>query len=274
LSTQLPGFNVDDARAKLQWSHDRTVVSDFHFTNNANELEGNFTGGYTQTLNDDDGISMEIAARGHINPNGFSYFLSDSVMQYFNHWQSTELNVEAYYNIGKGEIETLDLKTGNSQLQASGKVSKVLDLEKLYWNDLAVEATIGLDFKISLAPFLQNVDTPSDAKLELKSSGNLKSALIDGKAFTQWGNVSVNGMVGMQADNFKTDLNLTGEEVNLGKWMDVSAIGPMNFTLHTKGMFGRDNNAEINGSTVMPPAPSPCATGCRHRFPRATRARC
>ncbi len=249
LSAQLPGFIIDAASGNVQSNKNQMALADFHFASNTNELNADFTGGYDlNSPNDADRAHVEITASGRINPSDFAYFFSDSVMNLFNHWGPTELTLAGNYRHVKGKIKTLNLKTGNSEFHAEGIVNDVFDLERIHWKDLEVNASMGSDFKKTITPFIQNINIPPSVALQLKSSGNLKNSFVDGKVFTPWGNVKAIGQVTRPTKNIGLDLNLTGENVDLGQWTNISSLGPMDLSVNTKGTIGNETNIEINGS--------------------------
>ena len=112
---------------------------------------------------------------------------------------------------------------------------------------MVINASISSEFKRILTPFLQNINVPPDVTLQLKSSGNPKKIFADAKVFTKWGNVKAAGRVTRQVNNIDIDMNLIGEKVNLGEWLNQSWIGPMDLSLGAKGIIGEDQNIEING---------------------------
>ncbi|MBK9106782.1 MAG: hypothetical protein IPL92_20030 [Saprospiraceae bacterium] len=79
------------------------------------------------------------------------------------------------YRYREGIIETLKLNTGNSQLDVAGTLGEILDIEKLRWNNLVIQASIGADFKRTIKPFLGDVQMPPEVNFQMNSSGTLKS---------------------------------------------------------------------------------------------------
>ena len=248
LSTQLPGFKLADARADIKMNRNLLVLSKLHLASNTNELNADLTGGYDlKSAEDEDHVHVEIAAQCRINPADFAYFFSDSLMNHFNHWKTTALEVEGNYTLGKGVIKTLNLKTVNSQLQAEGMVQDALDLEKIYWKDIMIRASIGSDFNRTISPFLKKIKVPTEVTLQMNSSGNLKKVFLDGKVFTPWGDVRATGFATQPVNNIGIDMNLTGEKVDLGKWMELSWLGPINLAVDAKGIISDDPDVEIKG---------------------------
>ncbi len=123
----------------------------------------------------------------------------------------------------------------------------VLEFEKINWKDVDVHASIGSEFKRSLSPFLKNINIPEDIKLQLISSGDTKKINEDGKAITTWGNVSAKGIATQPLGNLNIDLKVTGEKFELGKWMDLPWLGPIDLIADAKGTVSRNPDLEING---------------------------
>jgi len=248
LSAQLPGFTVADARGGVQLNHNQVILSGLHLASGTNELNADFTGGYdSKSANNMDSAQAKIASQCRINPEDLAYFFSDSVMNLFTHWGPTELTVDGNYSQGKGEIKTLKLITKNSQLHSEGMVNEVFDLVKLNWKDLIINASIGSDFKRIFTPFIRTTKIPPDVTLQLTSSGNPHEIYLDGKVITTWGDVKATGLVTQQSGNIGLDLNLTGEQVDLGEWMNQSSLGHMDLAVVAKGIIGDNTNIDING---------------------------
>jgi translocation and assembly module TamB len=249
LSVQLPGFTLDDARADIKLNRDQLSLSGIRVVSDSNMVTANLKAWYeSNLLKDVDHLNVEFDASGKINPEVASYFFSDSVMNYFRSWKTTELALEGDYSAGKGEIKTLALTTKNSFLQADGMVFDVFNLEKLYWKDLVVNASIGSDFKNILTPFLPKINLPPDLRMQLMSSGNLKNTYLDGNIFTTWGDLKAIGKLTKQTNQVGIDMNLTGRQVDLRQWMNISWLGPIQLEASAKGIIGDEQNIEINGS--------------------------
>src|SRR6187431_1901401 len=136
-------------------------VSGLHLASGSNEFDADLTAPYVfKSAEDTTDAHVEIASRCHITPMALAYFFSDSLMNRFNQWGPTEMALEGNYTSGAGKIKTLNLKTGNSQIHAEGMLTDVLDLNKISWEDMVINASIGSDFKRILTPFLQNMNVP------------------------------------------------------------------------------------------------------------------
>lgn len=247
LSLQLPGFTVTDARTDLLVTRHQLALSRLHLTSGTNKIEAEFKAPNLNSPKDGEHDQIEIATQGQINLKDITYFFSDSAMNRFNAWGLTEFAVEGNYSMGKGKIKTMKLKTGSSQLQADGIINDVFDLENIAWQDVVVNASIGSEFKRIVAPYLRTINLPPGITLQLKSSGNLNKLFANGKVFTKWGNVKASGHTTLHEHNADLEVNLTGEKVDLGKWMNLSAIGPMDLSVDAKGIIGDLQNIEIHG---------------------------
>jgi len=243
LSAKLPGFTLTDVRSAIQLNHEQLILSDLHLASGNNEVNANLA-----VPND---LKSEKVARAKIlcliNPSELAYFLNDTLLNYFRHWGPAEFKVEGNYALGKAKIETLNLKTRNSELLATGMIDDLLDVEKISWKDVVATASIGSDFKRTLNPFFRTINIPPVTALQLNSSGNLKKIFAEGKVFTNWGNLNAIGEISLQAKKVGVDITLAGEKVNLGKWMNVSSLGIINISASAKGVIGNEQNIKING---------------------------
>ncbi len=248
LAAQLPGFKLESARADIRWNRDRLELSGLHLVSGINEVQADAHVWYDSTSDKSlDNVNTEITADVNVYPKDLAYFLSDSVMNYFNLFDTTILKLDASYIAGQGDVRQLMFQSGNDRLQAQGKVNDVWNIDRLNWNDMMITASIGSAFKNLLNPFLKTIDLPSQLTLELASSGSIREAVVIGKVISNWGNVSVDGHVSKHQDTFGLDLTIAGKNVDPGKWMDMKGIGPTDLTVRAKGKAGEQTNMEVNG---------------------------
>jgi len=247
-STQLPGFKLTDAHADIHINPNQLVLSNLELIAGINELHADITiPNNSEFAKEKTHDQIQIDARGRVDPNDFVYFFSDSLINKFHSWGPTEFATRCTYSLGKGEIKTLKVKTENSQLLAKGMVSDVFDLKTIAWKDLVVNAKVGPDFQSIVSPLLSSIHLPPDISLQLTSSGNPTNLKADGAAITTWGDAKFNGQINPQSNSSRIDLNLNGEKIDLGKWMNLSWLGPMDLTAGAKGVIGQDQQLEING---------------------------
>lgn len=247
LSVKLPGFTVTDVGAAVKLNRNRLALTRLHFASGTNELHADLKAGYDLKSAAADNLDAEIAAHATINPGDLAYFFSDSVMNYFNGWGTSEAAFEGSYMQGKGEIKMLNLKTANSQLQAEGTLYEVMDIEKLSWKDVLVRISVGPDFSKVFSPFAGTVKIPPDLTVQAKSTGSLKKVMLDGKIVSDWGDITASGMVAKQVNNVNIDVSVTGERVALGKYLDLPWLGHVDLSVDAKGIIGHDQDAEIKG---------------------------
>ena len=249
LSAQLPGFSLTNAMSGISLGRDLLALSDLNILTDSSEVMADFSGGSFLSSGDNNkDAHLQIDTKCRINPREAAYFLSDSIMKYFSHWKTTELRAQGSYADGKGEIKTLDVKTGKSRVEIQGIIHDVLDNKKVTWRGVSVHASVGADIRQTLKPFLRNViELPPDISFDVSSSGNLKEAFVDGKFITTWGNVSAKGVATDPLDKLAIDMAVTGEAVELGKWIKVSTLGPIDLSASAKGSLARQPNIEVNG---------------------------
>ena len=248
LSAQMPGFKLNEGRFALQWNRQQFAFTNLHLASNTNQLDADLKV-YTLNSNEDSDLdNLELNVLGKIEPAALGYFFSDSLLEQFKHWKLTEVKLEGNYNQGQGLIKTLYVKTANSYLQVDGKIADVWDLEKINWEDIAINAKIGSDFKEIITPFAGSFNIPDGIAIRALSSGNPKRILAKGSIDTIWGSAQFDGLTMLQTGNTGLDVKVIGEKVDIGKWVDVPALGPAAFSLVAKGNLGTDQNLEINGT--------------------------
>ncbi|MBP6335804.1 MAG: hypothetical protein KA444_10065, partial [Bacteroidia bacterium] len=248
LSAQLPGFGLSDARARVYMNRNLLSVSELHLASGNNLLHADMKGWYdTLAGREIDDVNFILLANSSINPTDLEYFISDSILNYFKHWEIAELNFDGKYIHGGGEIKNLNLKTTNSQLRASGIVNDALNYEALNWKEMLITATVGSDFKRSLSHFSQDINVPKDLKLRLNSFGTTQKIFVDSDIFSSKGNLKAQGWMMVYPKSTELDLTLSGDKIDLGEWLEVSWLGPVSLTSSVNGNIGRDQNIEING---------------------------
>jgi hypothetical protein len=248
LSAQMPGFKLNEGRFALQWNRQQFAFTNLHLASNTNQLNADLKVYRLNSNEDSDLDNLELNVLGKIEPAALGYFFSDSLLEQFKHWKLTEVKLEGNYNQGQGLIKTLYVKTANSYLQVDGKIADVLDLEKLRWEDIAINAKIGSDFKEIITPFAGSFNIPDEIAIRALSSGNPKRILAKGSIDTNWGSAQFDGLTMLQTGNTGLDVKIIGERVEIGKWVDVPALGSAAFSLVAKGNLGTDQNLEINGT--------------------------
>ena len=248
LSAGLPGFQLTNAGTVVRMNRDLFVLSGLHLASGSNSFRADLTGPLDlRSAQGGNHPAIEATAQGSVSPGDFSYFFSDTVMNYFNHWKTTELELDAHYTMGMGAIKTLSLTSGNSQFSAEGLMNEVFDIEKINWKDVQIHATMGSAFKQTLTPLLGTINIPPDAIVRVRSSGNPKRLTIDGHVLTSWGDVDVTGLAALKAKNLTIDMNVIGQKVDFGKWIDVTLVGPVDLSAGAKGIIGSDLSLEIDG---------------------------
>ncbi len=101
LSAEMPGFKLSDARADMHANRNRWILSSLYLAADNNELNANLAGWYDMKSAKNDQVIAEISLVGSINPGDLAYFLSDSLMRHFNHWETTTIEVKGNYALGK-----------------------------------------------------------------------------------------------------------------------------------------------------------------------------
>jgi len=245
LTVQLPGLILDKGKADFEMNPHYLTLSNLDLSSGTNELQATIAipADLTNSIHN----QIELNIQSQLNPNDLAYFFSDSIVNHFSLWGTTQLAIEGNYSSNLGKIKTLHLKTGNSKLDAHGMVSDIFNLNSTAWKDLVVNATIGSDFQKIVSPLLGSIHLPPDIQLQLTSSGNPNNLIADVNAITLWGEVDVEVQVTRQANNVAINLNLKGEKVDLRKWMNLPWLGPMDLKAGAKGLIGEDQDLEISG---------------------------
>jgi translocation and assembly module TamB len=237
LSAQLPRFTLAHGQADVRVNKQALVFSNLQLTSGTNELRADLTlPNDWRTANKAGEFRADIRLK--INPRELEYFLTDSIVHQLRHLGPSEFTAEAFYALGEGEIKTVSLKTSNSELHASGKVSDMFDPDAIAWSDVAVNATMGSDFRQIVAPFLQSLIIPPTVNFQLKSSGKRREMVADARLISAWGIVVVNGRMKEVSDIRTFDGTMTGERVDLGKWLANSSLGSVDITAKANGSIG------------------------------------
>ena len=245
-SAQLPGFTISKVLCNVEMKRDQSISLGLYLASGENAISGDLK---AWTRKDSTGSlpNVDAVLDAEITPAELGYFLSQDEMKYFSQWKKTKLMLTGDYVEGKGNLQTLLVKTTNSEIYANGRINTISDLDKLSWSNLYMRSTVGPDFQKALTPYLSGNQIPPGLRLDLTSSGNLKKMFIDGDVNSTWGNVTAKGDVSLLKDNLKLDMNLKGQHVSPGHWIDASWLGPVDFTLVAKGMLGTLQDLDIKG---------------------------
>lgn len=248
LSARLPGFSIKETKSDIRMNRSRLILSGFQLTSDASELEGDLTGWYDiQSTGADDQLSLSVLMKGSIDPEEIGYFLSDQLMTYIRHWNTTTVVVAADYVQGSGTIKSLILETANSRLQMAGTIRDIWDAEKISWEGLGVEAMIGSDFNNTLSPILGDIKMPAGVRLAVLTTGSTKTAFLDGKLYSAWGDLDAKGILASLSGSVKMDMHLRGNNVRLGRFLELPWLGLMDMSADVKGMFGSRQDAQLSG---------------------------
>ncbi len=248
LAFLFPGFKLSKAGGEIRMSKNQLSLDRFFVASGDSEFSANVTTKYdpsAETQVDEPDVSID--AQGMIHPDDIDYFFSDDMVKQFSQWNTTEVKLAANYKKGNGDIETLQLKTSNSLLDASGYINDIFDLDRINWQDLKIHSSIGSDFNRLIVSIIGEVNIPNGIEISAISSGTLQKIALDGKINTKWGNVTAKGAVSPLANNIKVDLHLSGNDVLLGKWMDLPWLGPVDLSVDAKGVVGENSDAEFIG---------------------------
>ncbi len=246
LSAQLPGFVLTRAQAGIRVSHNALTFTNLQLSSGTNELRAELTlPNDFSSANKAGELRADIQAQ--INPSELEYFLTDSMMRQLRPLGQSEFTVEAFYALGKGEFKKVSLKTSNSELQASGKINNMFDLNTITWNDVEVNGTVGSDLRHIVTPFLQSITLPPIVNLHLKSSGSPKDMEADARLSSVWGNVVANGRMKEMSDNRIVDATVSTKQVDLGKWMANPLLGAVDMTARANGIVGDELTVTTSG---------------------------
>ena len=248
LSANLPGMPIEKAVAEVRIDRHHLSLSGLHFVAGSNEIQADISSWYEETQRPgyaNPGVKMK--AKASINPQDFAFVLSDEIMAFFKGWEQTEFSLTGDYILGKGNVTTLELRTSNSQITATGKVNDIFDAERISWEELDINTIVGTDFKSSLASFIKDIQLPPSLTLQMRSSGSPNQMLVDGKVNSTWGNLVVKGSVRPLQDDIDVDLSLTGQNVNAGQWLTIPWLGKADLSLKAKGSVGDHQDLAVNG---------------------------
>jgi len=235
LSAELPCFTISDAGTQLYMNQHQVSVSGFRFTSNTNSLNADLKGWYDTTSPDESGYpNVEIVTKGQFNPGDFACFLSDANLQYVKTWKSVEVNIEGNYAQGTGQLKIVELKTNNSHINLSGTINEIWDMNTLSWKDLNIDASVGPDFKTTLAPFIGDVKIPPSLQLQLSSTGNPKKLMLDSQLSTTWGNAQAKGTIILLPNDIDLDLKAACQQLQINEFIGNPSIGAIDMTMVAK----------------------------------------
>jgi len=247
LSGQLSEFKILQSKAGIRMTPDLLALSDFEISSTTLDIKGDAQGGYETHLGKKD-VNIKIDLTGNVEHSLLSYFLSNSIMKYFEGWGASKLALKGNYAQGNGHIEILDLKSGTSALHAKGAIRDVLDPDRISWNQMNATVIVGNEFRNTLSPFIKGVILPPVASIELTSTGNLKEMSFDGKVTSAWGNLTTRGMASNPTDNLAIDANVDAQKFDIGKWAVLSWIGPIDVNANINGDLNKKMSLEIDGT--------------------------
>jgi translocation and assembly module TamB len=246
LSVQLPGFTLTDAKAGIQMNPDAISLSNLHISSNSDEIDGDFMGGYEVISGKRDAlIKVDVLCR--VDPHTLSYFLNDSIMTYFDEWAFSELKLKSDYSRGEGELKMLSLKSGSSLMEVRGTFNNILERDKIAWKDVAMNVAMGREFRHTLVPFIQGITLPPDATVKFSSSGDTKKVFVNGNIVTAWGEAKTKGYITQVLENAGIDVTVEGQGIDVGKWMTLPWIGPVDLAVSANGNVATKTDIEVVG---------------------------
>ena len=247
LSGRLSAFNLNKAHGDIYMNRDRLELTGVYLKagdSEVHEISGVYAVSSITTV---DNPNVHLTGRAQINLADLTYFISDSVMAPFRHLNKIHLTLTGDYNNGVGRLDTLAVQTGASKFLAVGSINDIWNMDKLNWNNMSLQATVGPEFKRALTPYIDVNQIPPALKIDLTSTGDFTKMFIDGNVNSTWGNVTAKGDLIPLNDNIKLDMDLMGQNVSLNHWVDLPWLGPADFAVKAKGVLGNDLNADIKG---------------------------
>jgi len=248
LSLQLPKFQLTDSRGEIHAGRNQFSLSEIHFAAGSNMLDADLKGSYDLNSPPDEMLhALEIQTRASAMPRDIAYFFNDSLTRYFRQWSTATIDIDAAYSMGIGNIEKLHLGTANSQLLVRGTVRNVPDLERMSWNDVVINTSMGSDFGTSLQTMFPKGRIPPGATVQLSSDGDINNINAKGQISSPWGTAIAAGQVVRRVHGYGIDVNLTGEKVDIGSLLNSSPVGRIDATVDAKGVIGNNQGVEVNG---------------------------
>jgi hypothetical protein len=248
LAVQFPGLPLTLAGAGFQMNRQQVTLPGLQITSDTNTVSASLVAYYFPSAPIPEKMpNVVLSAAAIINPNDFSYFLTDATMNYFKQWKTTELAIDGSYISGEGDLKKLNIKTSNSELTAKGKIKDLQNLATISWQDMDLNASVGADFKSTMAPFIAKIKVPPSVRLQMNSSGNPKRMFVDGNVKSTWGDAKAKGTIVLLPQDIDLDMKVSGERVQLSQWTGQTWMGPVSMTADAKGKIGAHQDALING---------------------------
>lgn len=248
LSGRLPGFNLAETRTHLKWDSAGFHVSDLHAGFANSKVDANLHAGYvSDSLTVRHLSSMLIDLEANIDPADVAYFLDDSIANAIREWGPTILLIDANSSYEKGEITRLEIQSRDSKLSASANLSNSLDPDKIRWDGLIAETRLGPNMLKTISAYTPGIHFPPDLSIHVRSDGVLEKFRIESLAYSPWGGARISGTLGLLPELTNFDVNVSTQELNIGKWIDIPWIGNGNLEAKANGTAGASLRVTLNG---------------------------
>ena len=247
LSILLPGFILESS-ADIHLNRNLIDLSGINVWANSSQFNADINGRYDVTSANESDISrLHIRATTRFKPGDFSYFFRDPLPTSLDQWEDISVDVDGNFSMKIAEIKELKMSTKESYFHASGVVHNILDREKLHWQDLKADGFFGSDVRLVIAPIIGGIKLPKTVGFRVKASGHPGRINFDANINTAQGILSSTGSLGLNKRNTEIQLNIKGEKVDLGEFLDLPWLGQANLTMNAKGTVGQNTNLKIQG---------------------------
>lgn len=250
-SSILPGYSLEGMKARVYANLQQLNIEDLKIRSPGLEVNLQFHSSYDSlptTLNDLDKSEFQLSLDGSLETKTLNYFLRDSISRIFQNWPGIELELDVAQSGGSGVLNKLKLKSGNSFIEGSGAIIDVFNQQNLSWNELEIKTTVGRSFRNLISIYLKEYDIPQKLTLDVLSSGSREQFQLEGNLWTSLGNLKAKGSAGLGNDVIALDLAIIGENIEVGKLIDLEWLGPITISTKLKGRSGQEMEIDLEGS--------------------------
>lgn len=246
MQAKLPELDIDRSVATLQMTRQQFSVQDLQLRSGTDELVGNIHASFSPDAHTQEPNAI-FSTHANFIPVHFEYFIPDDILPQIKSWNTTSLHVKGQYLEGKTNLDTLSVITPNSQLNVYGEISDITNTEKIAWQDLTMQASLGDDFKKLLTPYSGDIKIPPAIQVKMTSTGSQAHMSMDGSVRTTWGTATAKGTMSIVGEDVNMDMKVSGQNLYLYHWIEQDWLGAINATATIKGKLGAHQDAHIAG---------------------------
>lgn len=251
IATVLPGFSVQEFKFNINANLKQLDLSGLYFTTKESHFEMDLKGQinhFPDLISEMDQAAFQFSLAGQLDQSDLFYFLGDSSIKHVRQWPAIQIEANTRYTSGSADIKEFDIGVGNSRLYVEGMLTNFQPGQKITWENLIINTTIGNEFKEPLSSFTGEINLPPRVRIKFNSSGQLEDFDLEGQVLTSWGTISSRGSAGINEKKLNMNMTLIGNKVRLGDFFNLSWLGSTDLSLQTRGQIGDVPEIDIEGT--------------------------